>query len=78
MSVSERPSDRIESLRRDLVSCQACPLWKDAAETIFGAGRALPPSRLLRLQDEVEKRVGYASLMSDLRSIGRLAEPSES
>jgi uracil-DNA glycosylase len=40
------------------------------------------PSALLRLQDEEEKRSGYASFVNDLRSIERLAEashkPSES
>jgi DNA polymerase len=34
------------------------------------------PSALLRLQDEEEKRSGYASFVNDLRSIERLIEPS--
>jgi len=34
------------------------------------------PSALLRLQDEEEKRSGYASFVNDLRSIQRLTEPS--
>ena len=34
------------------------------------------PSALLRLQDEEEKRSAYASFVSDLRSIERLAELS--
>jgi uracil-DNA glycosylase len=38
MSVSERPSDEIESLRRDAACCQACPLWKHATQTVFGEG----------------------------------------
>ena len=38
MSASERPSDEIESLRREAASCQACPLWKDATQTVFGEG----------------------------------------
>ena len=33
------------------------------------------PSALLRLQDEEEKRSGYASFVNDLRSIQRLIEP---
>jgi uracil-DNA glycosylase len=33
------------------------------------------PSALLRLQDEEEKRSGYASFVNDLRSIERLVEP---
>jgi uracil-DNA glycosylase len=43
MSVSAadgRPSDRIERLRREAASCQACPLWKDATQTVFGEGPA--------------------------------------
>jgi len=38
MSVSERPDSKIESLRREAASCQACPLWKDATQTVFGEG----------------------------------------
>jgi uracil-DNA glycosylase len=34
------------------------------------------PSALLRLQDEEDKRSGYASFVNDLRSIERLAELS--
>jgi uracil-DNA glycosylase len=33
-------SDKIESLRREAGSCQACPLWKDATQTVFGEGPA--------------------------------------
>jgi uracil-DNA glycosylase family protein len=43
MSVSVahgRPSDKIESLRREAAACQACPLWKDATQTVFGEGPA--------------------------------------
>jgi uracil-DNA glycosylase len=36
------------------------------------------PSALLRLQDEEEKRSGYASFVDDLRSIERLVEPPAS
>jgi uracil-DNA glycosylase len=38
MSVSERPNDKIESLGREAASCQACQLWKDATQTVFGEG----------------------------------------
>jgi hypothetical protein len=34
------------------------------------------PSALLRLQDEEEKRSGYASFVNDLRSIERLFDYS--
>jgi uracil-DNA glycosylase family protein len=33
-------SDKIESLHREAGSCQACPLWKDATQTVFGEGPA--------------------------------------
>jgi uracil-DNA glycosylase len=36
--VNDRPNDKIESLRREAASCQACPLWKDATQTVFGEG----------------------------------------
>jgi uracil-DNA glycosylase len=28
----------LESLRREAYSCRACPLWKDATQTVFGEG----------------------------------------
>ena len=36
--VSSRPDDKIDNLRREAASCQACPLWKDATQTVFGEG----------------------------------------
>ena len=39
--VSGRPNDKIDNLRREAASCQACPLWKDATQTVFGEG---PPT----------------------------------
>jgi uracil-DNA glycosylase family protein len=39
--VSGRPNDKIDNLRREAAVCQACPLWKDATQTVFGAG---PPT----------------------------------
>lgn len=36
---AERTS-RLESLRREAASCRACPLWKDATQTVFGEGPA--------------------------------------
>ena len=41
MSISAddgQPNDRLDSLRREAASCQACPLWKDATQTVFGEG----------------------------------------
>ena len=33
-------SARIEALRREAASCRACPLWKNATQTVFGEGPA--------------------------------------
>jgi uracil-DNA glycosylase len=33
-----RPTDKIESLRREAAACQACPLWKGATQAVFGEG----------------------------------------
>jgi uracil-DNA glycosylase len=46
---SARPSDEIGSLRREAASCQACPLWKDATQTVFGEG---PPAAEIMLVGE--------------------------
>lgn len=35
------PSDSIDALRSEAADCRACPLWKDATQTVFGEG----PSR---------------------------------
>ena len=35
-----RPNDRLGRLRREAASCQACDLWKNATQTIFGEGPA--------------------------------------
>ncbi len=36
--VNDGPNSKIESLRREAASCQACPLWRDATQTVFGEG----------------------------------------
>ena len=33
-----RPDHKIDNLRREAASCQACPLWEDATQTVFGEG----------------------------------------
>jgi uracil-DNA glycosylase len=38
ISADDGPNDRLDSLRREAASCQACPLWKDATQTVFGEG----------------------------------------
>jgi uracil-DNA glycosylase len=32
------PADDIETLREEAAHCRACPLWKDATQTVFGEG----------------------------------------
>jgi uracil-DNA glycosylase len=44
-----RSSDKIDSLRREAASCRACPLWKDATQTVFGEG---PPDAEIMLVGE--------------------------
>ena len=34
------PNDKLDSLRHEAVSCRACPLWKNATQTVFGEGPA--------------------------------------
>ena len=31
-------TDDLETLREEAVHCRACPLWKDATQTVFGEG----------------------------------------
>jgi uracil-DNA glycosylase len=35
---AERAGASIEALRKAAVSCRACPLWKNATQTVFGEG----------------------------------------
>jgi len=39
-SVGEIPDGNIATLRRQARDCRACPLWKHATQTVFGAGPA--------------------------------------
>jgi uracil-DNA glycosylase family protein len=36
----DRTSRSIAALRAEAQDCRACPLWKNATQTVFGAGRA--------------------------------------
>jgi uracil-DNA glycosylase len=38
--VDRIPSGSLSSLRRQAADCQACPLWRDATQTVFGVGPA--------------------------------------
>jgi len=61
----------IESLRREAASCRACPLWKNATQTVFGEG---PPDAEIMLvgeqpgdREDIQGRpfVGPAGLLLD-------------
>jgi len=41
VSANSEASGKLDALSRRAASCQACPLWKDATQTVFGEG---PPS----------------------------------
>ena len=74
MSVGDadrRPNDRLDSLRREAASCRACPLWKNATQTVFGEG---PPDAEIMLvgeqpgdREDIQGRpfVGPAGLLLD-------------
>lgn len=34
----KQPGDELEALRDEAAQCRACPLWKDATQTVFGEG----------------------------------------
>jgi uracil-DNA glycosylase family protein len=34
------PVRSLSTLRREAATCRACPLWRDATQTVFGEGRA--------------------------------------
>ena len=41
VSANSEASGKLDALSRRAASCQACPLWKDATQTVFGEG---PPN----------------------------------
>ena len=41
VNADSEASGELDALRRRAASCQACPLWKDATQTVFGEG---PPN----------------------------------
>ena len=45
----KRMTDDIDALREEAADCRACPLWKDATQTVFGEG---PPSAEIMLVGE--------------------------
>jgi uracil-DNA glycosylase len=37
-SMTAAATERLDQLRREAASCRACPLWKNATQTVFGEG----------------------------------------
>ena len=37
-TASRRSNSRLDTLRKEAADCRACPLWKDATQTVFGEG----------------------------------------
>ncbi len=46
---SHTPGGSLKTLREEAADCRACPLWKDATQTVFGEG---PPHASLMLVGE--------------------------
>jgi DNA polymerase len=40
-------ADNLEALREEAAACRACPLWKDATQTVFGEGPKHAPIMLV-------------------------------
>jgi uracil-DNA glycosylase family protein len=40
VNANREASGKLDALRHSAASCQACPLWKDATQTVFGEGPA--------------------------------------
>jgi probable DNA metabolism protein len=41
------PADSLTNLRAEAADCRACPLWKDATQTVFGEGPSRAPLMLV-------------------------------
>ena len=65
------PAEDIEALRAEAADCRACPLWKDATQTVFGEGPQHAPAMLVGEQPGDKEDlagkpfVGPAGLMLD-------------
>jgi len=65
------PRGRLSSVRREAAECQACPLWRDATQTVFGEGPQRATIMLIGeqpgAQEDLEGRpfVGPAGRMLD-------------
>ena len=64
-------SSSLQTLRQDAAHCRACPLWKDATQTVFGEGPPHAPAMLVGEQPGDKEDlagkpfVGPAGLMLD-------------
>jgi len=64
-------TETLDQLRREASHCRACPLWKDATQTVFGDGPAHAPIMLVGEQpgdkEDIAGKpfVGPAGLMLD-------------
>jgi uracil-DNA glycosylase family protein len=64
-------AEDIEALRAEAADCRACPLWKDATQTVFGEGPQHAPAMLVGEQPGDKEDlagkpfVGPAGLMLD-------------
>lgn len=47
LGVDEVPAGSLSALRRRARECRACPLWRPATQTVFGAGAARAPLMLI-------------------------------
>src|SRR5262245_10594 len=59
-SRSGRADAVLDALRADAAECKACPLWKDATQTVFGEGAG--DSKLMLVGEQpgdVEDRKGH-------------------
>jgi uracil-DNA glycosylase family protein len=66
-----KPTDTLDRLRHEAGACRACPLWKDAIQTVFGEGPAPAPVMLVGEQpgdkEDIAGRpfVGPAGILLD-------------
>jgi probable DNA metabolism protein len=49
-AIQPRSTDDIEGLRNEASDCRACPLWKDATQTVFGEGH--PRARMMLVGEQ--------------------------
>ena len=50
MTTQNHAGDKIEALREEAADCRACPLWKDATQTVFGEG--LPHAQVMLVGEQ--------------------------